>query len=153
MSRPRSRSLLIWIGGGALLVAMMVDTLAMIGRQLQTPLLGAIELVQACVLFASCGALIIAGTDRVHARVHLLLDRLPSTWRRRMHKLHALAAALFYAALLCGSVWMAADLWGGYEESELLRIPYRPLRVAVVLTMLTLLLQALVRLWRREPEQ
>jgi TRAP-type C4-dicarboxylate transport system permease small subunit len=153
MSAPRSRSVLVWIAGGALLLAMVVDALAMLGRQVQLPLLGAIEIVQACVLFAACGALIVAAADRAHARVHLLLDRLPPVWRTWARKLHALAEALFYAALLSGSVWIAADLWNGREESELLRIPYRPLRVAVVLTMAALLAHALVRLWRSERDQ
>lgn len=153
MSAPRSRSLLVWIAGGALLAAMLVDTLAMLGRQLQTPLLGSIEIVQACVLFAACGALIVAASDRAHARVHLLLDRLSPAWRGRLQRVHALTAVLFYAALLGGSVWIAADLWSGHEESELLRIPYRPLRVAVVLTMFALLVQALARLWRGESKQ
>ena len=38
-----------------------------------------------------------------------------------------------------GSGWITAELWSGHEESELLRIPYRPLRIVVV-AMLTGLL-------------
>jgi hypothetical protein len=52
---------------------------------------------------------------------------------------------LLFAALLAGSVWIAMDLWGGYEESEILHIPYRPLRIAVVLALLTLLIIAVRR--------
>jgi TRAP-type transport system small permease protein len=152
MRAPRSRSVLIWFAGGALLLAMAVDTLAMLGRQLRMPLLGSIEIVQACVLFAAGGALIVAATDHTHARVRLLLDRLPAAWRRSFEILHLLAAALFYGALLIGTVWIAADLWGGHEESELLRIPYRPLRVAVALAVIFLLLQALVRVCGRGPK-
>jgi hypothetical protein len=37
------------------------------------------------------------------------------------------------------------DLWGGHEESEILRIPYRPLRIAVVVALLTLLIIAVRR--------
>jgi len=39
--------------------------------------------------------------------------------------------ALFFLALLLGSVWLMADLWHSYEESELWRIPYRPLRLLI----------------------
>ena len=59
---------------------------------------------------------------------------------------HAVFALVFYAGLLAGSAWIAADLWYGHEESELLRIPYRPLRIAVVLVLITLLLDAMRRL-------
>jgi TRAP-type C4-dicarboxylate transport system permease small subunit len=151
VNAPRPRALLIWLAGGALLLAMVVDTLAMVGRQLHLPLIGSIEIVQAAVLFASAGGLIIAAFDQTHARVQLVLDRLPRSWRGRAERLHALAAALVYTALLVGSVWIAADLWRGHEESELLRIPYRPLRVAVVLALAVLAAQALRRAFRREP--
>jgi TRAP-type C4-dicarboxylate transport system permease small subunit len=151
MSGPRIRAVLVWVGGGALLVAMVVDTLAMLGRQIEVPLLGAIEIVQAAVLFAAGGALLVAGTDRAHARVRLLIDRLPAHRRAGLERLHALAAAVVYAALLAGSFWITIDLWGGHEESELLRIPYRPLRVALLLVLVVLLVQALGRVVKREP--
>jgi TRAP-type transport system small permease protein len=146
----RLRDLLVWIAGGALLVAVAVDSLAMIGRQVRVPLLGSIEIVEAVVLFAAGGGLIIATLDGAHARVKLLLERLPKVWRERVLRLHALAAALLFAALLAGTVWIAADLWYGHEESELLRIPYRPLRIAAALTLTVLLLLSLLRLTRRK---
>ena len=138
----RARQMLVWFSGGALLVAMFADTLAMLGRALDIPLVGSIEVIQAVVLFAAGGALIIATLEDAHARVNLLLERLPPAWRARFGQIHAAAAVLLYAALLAGSVWIAMDLWGGYEESEILRIPYRPLRVTVVLALLTLLIIA-----------
>ena len=145
MNAPRHRSWLVWIAGGALLVAMVVDTLAMLGRALSLPLLGAIEIVQATVLFAAGGALIVAAADEAHARVRLLIQRLPKRQREWFERAHAFASALLYVALLVGSLWITADLWRGHEESELLRIPYRPLRVIVVLVLVVLLIQALNR--------
>jgi TRAP-type C4-dicarboxylate transport system permease small subunit len=121
----------------------------MIGRQIRFPLIGSIEIVEAVVLIAAGGGLIIATLDGAHARVNLLLERLPQISRERVLKLHAFAAALLFAALLAGTVWIAADLWSGHEESELLRIPYRPLRIAAALTVGVLLLLALRGLTRR----
>ena len=152
MKRQWPRDALVWLAGGALLVAVAVDVLAMIGRQIQVPLIGSIELVETAVLFAASGGLIIATLDRAHARVNLLLGRLPAIWRARFRRLHALAAVLLFAALLAGSVWIAADLWHGHEESELLQIPYRPLRVAAALTLGGLLVLAVLALVRRDPE-
>ena len=143
------RSALVWVSGGALLVAMLVDTLAMLGRAIAFPLIGSIEIVQAVVLFAACGARIIATLERAHARVNLVLDRLSAAARGRFERLHSLAAAVLYAALLLGSAWIALDLWGGHEESEILRIPYRPLRLAVLLALATLLIIALRRMFVR----
>jgi TRAP-type C4-dicarboxylate transport system permease small subunit len=151
MRRTLLRNALVWAAGGALLVAMLVDTLAMIGRQIELPLIGSIELVQAAVLLAAGGALIVATLDRAHARVNLLLDRLAERPRRLIGRAHSLAAALLFAALLAGSAWIAIDLWNGHEESELLRIPYRPLHLAVVLAFVVLLLLALRRVWKPGP--
>jgi TRAP-type C4-dicarboxylate transport system permease small subunit len=136
------KNALVWVAGGALLLAMLTDTAAMLGRQLHWPLLGAIELVQAAVLFGSAGALLLATLEQSHARVHLLMDRLPSHWQVILARLHAVFSLLFYAGLLAGSAWLALDLWNGHEESELLGIPYRPLRVTVVLVLAALVLDA-----------
>jgi TRAP-type C4-dicarboxylate transport system permease small subunit len=149
MKTPRFRDLVVWISGGALLAAVAVDSLAMLGRQVRIPFLGSIEIVQAVVLVAAAGALIIATLDAAHARVNLVLDRLPPRWRARFETLHALAAAFVHASLLAGTVWIAADLWSGYEESELLHIPYAPLRIVTVVSFAVLLLLALRGLFRR----
>jgi len=139
----RLKDLLVWIAGGALLVAVAVDTLAMIGRQVRLPLVGSIEIVEAVVLVAAAGALVLATLEGAHARVNLLLARLPSVWRARLEKLHALAAALFSAGLLAGTLWIAADLWSAHEESELLHIPYRPLRMVTAAALGCLLVLSL----------
>jgi TRAP-type C4-dicarboxylate transport system permease small subunit len=128
---------------------MATDSLAMLGRQVQVPLIGSIELVQATVLVASAGALVVATLDGAHARVNLVRDRVPARWRAGLDRLHALAATAVYASLLAGTIWIAADLWSSHEESELLRIPYRPLRLVVALSFAALLGLSLGSLGRR----
>jgi TRAP-type C4-dicarboxylate transport system permease small subunit len=145
----RLRDLLVWMAGGALLVAMVVDTSAMLGRRLHLPLLGAIEIVQAAVLFGSAGALLLAALEHSHARVHLLLNRLPGSWQPWLTRLHAACALALYLGLLAGSAWLASDLWNGHEHSELLHLPYRPLRLAVVFTLLMLSGHAALRLKKK----
>jgi TRAP-type C4-dicarboxylate transport system permease small subunit len=145
----RLKDAVVCVAGGALLLAMLTDTMAMLGRQLHWPLLGAIELVQAAVLFGSAGALLLATLEQSHARVHLLLDRLPQRWQVFLERLHALFGLTFYAGLLVGSAWLAMDLWSGQEESELLGVPYRPLRITVVLVLLALVLDATRRMVRK----
>lgn len=145
-----ARSALVWIGGGALLVAMLVDTLAMLGRQFDVPLLGAIEIVQAVVLIGAAGSLLAAALAGAHARVHLLLQRLPPEPRHWFNRVHAVAAALLWAALLAGSLWITIDLWHGHEHSELVGIPYRPLRVILLFVLVVLLVHSLRQALRGE---
>lgn len=127
--QSRSRKALVVFGGVALLLAVATDGLAVIGRHVGMPLLGSIEVVQAAVLVVSSVALVIATLDRRHAVVHLLVNRLGERPKARIERAgHALGALLFLAFLI-GSGWIALDMRGGHEESELLRIPYAPLRL------------------------
>lgn len=148
MKKVFGQDLLVWVAGGALLVAMLVDTLAMLGRQVRLPLLGSIELVQAAVIFAACGGLVVAARERAHACVHLLLHSVTGRTRRILDVVNEIASALLYLTLLVGSAWIALDMWSGQEESEFWRLPYRPLRIVAILTVTWLLLMAVRDAWR-----
>ena len=136
-SGPAMRALVL-LGGGALLLAMAVDGIAVLGRHIGLPLLGSIELVQAAIVVAATAAMIVATIGRTHATVHLVTDRAPPHLRRWLVGTGQAMAALLFLALAAGSAWIAADLWNGHEESEVLGIPFRPLRLLVVLGSATL---------------
>jgi len=123
------RKALLLFGGAALFVAVAADGLAVIGRHVGIPLLGSIEVVQAAVLIVSSVALVIATLDRRHAVVHLLVNRLGDGAKARIARAGSLLAALLFLAFLIGGGWIAFDMRGGHEESELLRLPYAPLRL------------------------
>lgn len=129
---PGVSRLLVVVGGTALLIALAVDALAVVGRHVGLPLLGSIELVQAAVLVSGSAALLVATLAGVHARVHLLVDRLPPIWQRLLLRTGHMLSALLFLAFMAASLWIASDLWQGHEQSELLRIPYRPLRIVAV---------------------
>lgn len=137
MSRNTGRwqRLFVLIGGLALFLAMATDAAAVIGRHIGLPLRGSIELVQAFVLVSGSLAMVLATVAGEHARVHLLVDRVPPRLKDFLQRAGLLCGVLFFAALLAASVLIARDVWSGQEESELLHVPYRPLRIlAVVVT-------------------
>ena len=134
---PRKRSIIFIIGAAGLLLAMGVDVLAVIGRHLGISLLGSIELVQAAMLLASSAALVAATLHGQHASVHLLIDRISALWRARITGFNNLLAMLFFLSLAVGSTWIAHDLWQAHEGSDLLKIPYAPLRIASIIALLT----------------
>jgi TRAP-type transport system small permease protein len=119
---------MIWLGGGALLLAAVIDFIAVTGRHLGFPLRGSIELVQASVLVAGSIAIIAATRGGNHAQVHLLLDKLNPLRRRIADSASNILAALFILALFAGCFWIATDLWSGQEQSELLGLAYRWMR-------------------------
>jgi TRAP-type C4-dicarboxylate transport system permease small subunit len=136
---------LFYLGAAALLFAMVTDAVAVIGRHVGLPLLGSIELVQASMLVAASAAIVSATVAEKHAVVHLLIDRLSPAARGIMQRIHAALCALFFLALAAGSMWIAFDLRGGHEESELLSIPYAPLRMVCILAVLGVALVSLAR--------
>ena len=141
-----SEKLLFYLGAAALLFAMAIDAVAVLGRHVGVPLWGSIELVQAGILIASSTAILSATLAKKHAKVRILVDRLhgnPLMWLQRVQ---ALFSAVFFLALVVGSIWIFLDMRGAYEESELLHIPYTPLRVICILSIVGVMLSFLRRL-------
>jgi TRAP-type C4-dicarboxylate transport system permease small subunit len=128
-------SLFFYIGAGGLAVVMLTEALAVIGRHIGWPILGALEIVQAAILPAACASMVVGTLADAHAAVHLITDRLSGSPKVWLARFAALLSACFFAGLAAGATWLAYDMWGAYEESEVLLIPYRPLRITVVLAM------------------
>ena len=127
---------LFYLGGIALLFAMVVEAVAVLGRHIGIPLPGSIELVQAAILVASSAAMLSATLADKHARVRLVADRLSGGPRTTLKCIQAVFSALFFCALAAGSIWIFMDLWGGFEESEILHIPFVPLRIVCIVSVL-----------------
>ena len=137
---------LFYLGATALLFAMATDTIAVLGRHLGLPLWGSIEMVQAAILIASSSAILSATLARKHVKVRILMDRLKGLPRVWLQRIQAGLSALFFCALTAGSVWIFLDLRNGYEESEVLHIPYAPLRIICIISMLVVMLSFLRRI-------
>jgi TRAP-type C4-dicarboxylate transport system permease small subunit len=142
----------IWVGGIALLGATLADTVAVIGRKIGFPLHGSIELVQLCVLVAGAIALLLSTLAGSHAKVHIVVDRLGDRWRDAALRGNALLAAGFFIALLVGSAWLAVDLWNGHEQSEIIGIPWRWMRMLANLCFAAIIVLLLRQAFgRRQP--
>ena len=97
----------IWTGGLALLAAAMIDTVAVLARNLATSLHGSIELIQVAILIAGALGLVVAVSTSTYARVHLMTDRLSGPARIWMDRLAFATVAIFFLCLLAGSLWDA----------------------------------------------
>ncbi len=137
-ARGRIPRLLVIVAGVPLLLAMLIEFLAVVARNSGWNLVGSIELVQALILLSSSGAMVAATISRAHAKVSVLSSRYRGAYGRAMRILLAAGGTVFFLALAAGSAWIAADMWGAFEQSELLGVPYFPLRVVVVLATLAI---------------
>lgn len=143
-----AKTVVIWIGGLALLAATLVDTLAVIGRHVGLPITGSIELMQAIVLVSGSVGLVIATWDNSHARVRIVVERLSAASRRVADVVSDLLTLAFVLALLAGSAWLSADLWHGYEQSELVGVPWSALRLIANVCLLACAVLLALRLFR-----
>ena len=145
------RQAIIWIGGLALLMATLIDTIAVIGRHVGLPLTGSIELMQAAILVSGGIALLVATLDSAHARVRLLVDRLPDGARQVADRVSHDLSLAFFLFLLAGSAWIAWDLRDGHEQSELLGVPWALLRLTALACLFATSLVLGYRILRKQP--
>jgi len=114
------------------------EFVSVIGRNSGFIILGSIELVQAAILLSSASAIVMATLGRSHAKVRILLNRSSGKTAQLLKAFNALCGMLFFLALTIGGLWIALDMWGAQEQSELLGVPYLPLRCfAAVCTLAT----------------
>jgi TRAP-type C4-dicarboxylate transport system permease small subunit len=148
-SDPGARGPLFYVGATALLLAMAVDALAVLGRHIGLPLLGSLELVQAAIVVASSTAIVFATLANRHAAARFLLDRSTPRVRRLLQQFARVLTLLFFLILASGQTWITHDLWDGHEDSELLHIPFAPLRLVSIVAVLLAAGITLRRLLRR----
>lgn len=127
---------LVAVAGIPLLAAMATEFLAVVARNTGWNIVGSIELVQALILLSSCGAIVIATLSRSHAKVTVLSRLYRGHAGGALRTLLAIASAVFFFALAVGSTWIALDMWHAHERSELLGVPYLPLRAIVSISTL-----------------
>ena len=130
-----------FVGSVGLLTATAVDAVAVAGRHLGFTVLGSIELVQAAAVLTATSAMVVATAVGSHASVHIITQRLPESTRARLARSAAALGALLFLLIAAGSLWVAAELWSGHEQTELLGIGIRWLRAfwilgAVLITIL-----------------
>ncbi len=147
-SRATERGPLFYVGAGSLLIATFVETLAVAGRHLGIPLLGALELIQACILLLASAAMLAATLNDSHASVTLLTARVNESWQRGLRAFACALSAILFIALAAGSLWITVEVWNDHESSELLRIPFRPLRILSVVAAGAIALVFVRDLWR-----
>lgn len=116
------------LGSIGLLGATAVDAIAVAGRHAGFTLLGSIELVQAASVITATSAMVVATAVGAHASVHIVTQRLSEHARVGLAKWAGLLGAILFIAILAGSSWVAAEMWPGHEQTELLAIPIRWLR-------------------------
>jgi ABC-type cobalamin transport system permease subunit len=78
----------------------------------------------------------------------MITERLPPLARRSAAGVGALLAGIYFLALFAGSAWLVAEYWNSFEQTEVLHIPFRPLRVLVAAAAIAIAGAFFARAWR-----
>lgn len=151
--RAERRGPLFYIGAAGLLLAMAVEALAVLGRHAGVPFLGALEIIQSAILLTATSAMVSTTIGGAHARVTLLVDRVNPPVRSVLRKISAILSMLFFIGLAVGSLWIASDTWNEFEQSELLHVPFRPLRLITFAAAAAIAVLFVRELLRKEDRQ
>ncbi|MFM6930998.1 MAG: TRAP transporter small permease subunit [Novosphingobium sp.] len=136
------------VGGVGLIGATLSDAIAVTGRHAGFNLLGSIELVQAAVVLLATSAMLIATITDNHASVHMLTSRLSTKRARMMARVAAFVSGVTFLVILAGSLWISAEMWNAHEQSELLHIPFRWLRMVWLIAALLIAWQFFKRAFK-----
>jgi TRAP-type C4-dicarboxylate transport system permease small subunit len=118
------------VGACGLLGAMGADFASVVARHIGHPIAGAVELAQAAEVLSAASAVVGATLAGGHAAVHLVTDRLRPRTRAVLTRLADVLGAISFALVCAGGLWVLHDTIGGHEASDLLGIPFAPLRIA-----------------------
>jgi TRAP-type C4-dicarboxylate transport system permease small subunit len=128
-SAPRRLiALLTSIGAAGLATSMLVGAGSVLARRWGIALPGDIEVMRAAILVTASVAVLTATLAHRHAAVHLLTDRLPVSVGLRLQRAGEWLSVLFFLAGASGLAWIMWDLRDAHEQSDILHIPYAPLR-------------------------
>jgi TRAP-type C4-dicarboxylate transport system permease small subunit len=125
------------IGSLGLALAVLTDTVAVIGRHLNIALLGSIEIVQACIVLLSSGAIVAATKYGNHARVRILTNRLNPDFSAKLHYFTAIISTVYSLLMVGGCAWIIWEVWAEHERSEILHIPLVWLRLLLLAALLS----------------
>jgi hypothetical protein len=127
---------------------MLVGTASVLARHLGIALAGDVEVMRAAILVTASVALLSSTLAYRHASVHLLTDRLPISLGAHLSRAGALLSALLFLALAAGLAWIMLDLRHAHEQSDILHIPYAPLRWINLAALLGAAVASALRGWR-----
>ncbi|HEY7890411.1 MAG TPA: TRAP transporter small permease subunit [Steroidobacteraceae bacterium] len=125
---PRATALLTAVGAWGLATSMLVGAASVLARHLGIALPGDIEIMRAAILVTASVAVLSATLAHRHATVHLLTGRLSVSVGKRLERVGEWLSVLFFLAGTCGLAWIMWDLRHAHEQSDILHIPFAPLR-------------------------
>ncbi|MGH1470322.1 MAG: TRAP transporter small permease [Cellvibrionaceae bacterium] len=117
------------LGAIALVGMIILITISVIGRHLNIPVPGSVEIVEILIVIVASTGILFATIQRSHASAKLFVEHLPARIAHFIERIGLLVGLLIMLTITAGSIWLLIDVWNLHETSHLLEIPIVPFRI------------------------
>ncbi|NWQ42569.1 TRAP transporter small permease subunit [Bacillus sp. EB106-08-02-XG196] len=133
-----------WIAYFTLVVMMVAVTFFSISRSSGQPVIGDIELVQFTMVILIMGSLAITEQSNSHISIGLIVDKFSPRIQAAINCISQLLTLLF-CFLVC---WVFISKMNFIQTSDLLKIPFYPVKILLIIGFIGWGLEAILRLYK-----
>jgi TRAP-type C4-dicarboxylate transport system permease small subunit len=133
-----------WIAYFTLVVMMVAVTFFSISRSSGQPVIGDIELVQFTMVILIMGSLAITEQSNSHISIGLIVDKFSPRIQAAINCISQLLTLLF-CFLVC---WVFISKMNFIQSSDLLKIPFYPVKILLIIGFIGWGLEAILRLYK-----
>jgi TRAP-type C4-dicarboxylate transport system permease small subunit len=133
-----------WIAYFTLVVMMLAVTFFSISRSSGQPVIGDIELVQFTMVILIMGSLAITEQSNSHISIGLIVDKFSPRIQAAINCISQLLTLLF-CFLVC---WVFISKMNFIQTSDLLKIPFYPVKILLIIGFIGWGLEAILRLYK-----
>lgn len=133
-----------WIAYFTLVVMMVAVTFFSISRSSGQPVIGDIELVQFTMVILIMGSLAITEQSNSHISIGLIVDKFSPRIQSAINCISQLLTLLF-CFLVC---WVFISKMNFIQTSDLLKIPFYPVKILLIIGFIGWGLEAILRLYK-----
>jgi len=126
-----------FLGACALLGTMLLIAISVLGRHLNIPVPGSVEIVEMLILVVAATGILFATTEKSHASAKIFIDRLSPKAKQITEKFGIVLGICICAVICLSNCWLLIDVWHAHEASHLLGLPIVPFRLFFIFTMAT----------------
>jgi TRAP-type C4-dicarboxylate transport system permease small subunit len=133
-----------WIAYSTLSLMMVAVTVFSISRSSGHPIIGDIELVQFTMVLLIMGSLAITEKSNSHISIGLMVDKFPPRLQAAINCISQLLT-LTFCFLVC---WVFISKMNFLQSSDLLKIPFYPIKILLIIGFIGWGLESLLRLYK-----
>jgi TRAP-type C4-dicarboxylate transport system permease small subunit len=147
--------IVVWLGAVALVLLGLLITVSVLVRATGGVIKGNSEIGEMLIIVVASCALVAATLSDGHPHIHMIVEKISSSLRRKIALAITCLGAIFWAAAAWMNGLVAIENTKLIEETEILRIPLAPFRlvwIAALALVTALLVAKAIQMLRNPPK-